>query len=86
MKDSIKTSLLAFIVENFMVEEDDIDFDKSMIDEGIIDSFGLIEIAAFIEREFGLNVEEDQMKADNFHSFNAIVDFIDKEIKTNTAN
>lgn len=59
-----------------MVERDEIDLAKSMIDEGIIDSFGLVEIATFMEEEFSMAVEEDDMNRENFGSVLKIVDFI----------
>ncbi|MCI5119847.1 MAG: acyl carrier protein, partial [Candidatus Electrothrix sp. AUS4] len=48
MSEEITNTLLGFITRSFMVEREEIDLDKSMIDEGIIDSFGLIEIATFL--------------------------------------
>ena len=79
MKQEIQEKLLIFITENFMVERDEIDLDKSMIDEGIIDSFGLIEIATFMEKEFNMKVGEEQMIRSNFGSVHKIVDFIQRE-------
>jgi acyl carrier protein len=86
MENKIRTTLLTFICDNFMVEADDIDFDESMIDEGIIDSFGLIEIAAFLGREFKIKVEEEQMVSENFQSFNALASFVQREIGHTSAN
>lgn len=79
MSEEIKDRLLDFITTSFMVERHEIDLDKSMIDEGIIDSFGLIEIATFMEREFGMKVREEQMIRSNFGSVNRIVEFIKRE-------
>lgn len=79
MSQEIQDKLLAFITGSFMVERDEIDLDKSMIDEGIIDSFGLIEIATFMEKEFSMQVGEEQMVRSNFGSVNKIVDFIKRE-------
>lgn len=59
-----------------MVDLADINIEKSLIDEGIIDSFGLVEIATFIENEFSMVVEESEMIRDNFGSVLKIVDFI----------
>lgn len=75
-KNTIQEKLLNFITRNFMVERDEIDLAKSMIDEGIIDSFGLVEIATFMEEEFSMAVEEDDMNRENFGSVLKIVDFI----------
>lgn len=79
MPQEIQEKLLSFITSSFMVERDEIDLDKSMIDEGIIDSFGLIEIASFMEREFKMKISEEQMIRSNFGSVHKIVDFIRRE-------
>ncbi len=75
-KEEIQEKLLDFITQSFMVERDEINLEKSMIDEGIIDSFGLIEIASFMEQEFSMVIEEDDMIRANFGSVLKIVNFI----------
>lgn len=81
MSNDILERLLEFITRNFMVEREEVDLDKSMIDEGIIDSFGLVEIATFMENEFGMKITEEQMIRANFGSVNKIVGFIQREAK-----
>jgi acyl carrier protein len=81
MSLEIQQKLLDFITSNFMVEEDEIDLDESMVDAGIIDSFGLIEIAAFIEKEYDMKIGEEHMIRANFGSVHKIVDFIKRETK-----
>ena len=83
-KEQIQERLLDFIAQGFMVEKDEIDLEKSLIDEGIIDSFGLIEIAAFMEEQFSMTVEEDDMNRDNFGSVVKIVSFINKRCESNS--
>ena len=79
MSQEIQDKLLDFITRSFMVERVEIDLHKSMIDEGIIDSFGLIEIATFLENEFHMEITEDKMIRDNFGSVYKIVNFIKRE-------
>lgn len=64
------------MVQNFMVELEEIELDKSMIDEGIIDSFGLIEISSFLEMEFSIQIAEEDMTRQNFGSILKIVSFV----------
>ena len=78
-ENDILEKMLGFITRHFMVEREEIDLDKSMIDEGIIDSFGLVEIATFMENEFGMEIAESQMIRDNFGSVNKIVRFVARE-------
>lgn len=77
-KDQIKEQLLDFICRQFLVDLEDIEVDKSLVDTGIIDSMGLIEITSFIEQNFNLKVNEEQMKRQNFGSVLLIVDYIDR--------
>ena len=77
-KEQIKKLLLEFICRQFLVDLEDIQLDKSLIDTGIIDSMGLIEIASFIGQNFNFKVNEDQMNRKNFGSVLLIVDFIDR--------
>lgn len=81
MPEEIKEKFLDFIVSNFMVEREDIPLEQSLIDEGVIDSFGLIEIAAYIEREYNVTVSEEKMTNENFSSVTKIVNFIESEMK-----
>jgi acyl carrier protein len=81
MQQDIQEQLLEFICRNFMVEKDEIDIEKSLVDTGIIDSIGLIEISTFIQNKFGIMVKEEQMNRENFGSVVKIVKFIEIEIK-----
>ncbi|MDC7221510.1 MAG: acyl carrier protein [Spirochaetales bacterium] len=73
----IKKGLLEFIAENFMVEIEEIPMDKSLIDEGIIDSFGLVEIAAYMKKSHGFEVETEDMIRDNFGSVDKMISYIE---------
>ncbi len=76
MKKEIQKKLLEFTARNFMVDESEIDVTKSLIDEGIIDSFGLVELAIFMENEFKIVVAEEDMIRPNFGSIDKMVNFI----------
>ena len=80
MTRNIQEDLLAFITKNFMVEREEIDLSKSLIDEGIIDSFGLVEISTFMESAFSITVHDDDMIRENFGSVLKMVDFIGRKI------
>lgn len=77
-EEKIKLDLIDFISQQFYVDKEDIEIDKSLVDTGIIDSIGLIEIAAYIDREYSVEVSESQMTKENFGSVEKIVKFIQK--------
>jgi acyl carrier protein len=80
MSASIQNKLVDFICRNCMVDADDILLDKSLVDQGIIDSFGLIEISTFITREFNIIVIPDEMNRANFGSVLKLVAFIESKL------
>ena len=74
-----KRALIDFVCKNFLVEEDEIDLDASLIDQGIIDSFGLIEISSFLKKEFTVETAEEEMTRDNYGSIEKLVAFIERK-------
>lgn len=76
-KEKIKSDLLDFLCEQFFVDLEDIEVDKSLVDTGIIDSMGLIEIASYIKKTYGFTVTNEHMNRQNFGSVLKLVDFID---------
>lgn len=79
MSEDILEILLEFICRNFMVERSEIELDKSLVDTGIIDSIGLIEISTFIQNRFSLEITEENLNRQNFGSVIKIVDFIKRQ-------
>ena len=80
MSDPVGTRVRAFILSNFMVAPEDSNFldSDSLLSLGIIDSMGVLEIAAFLEVEFGVNATPSQIRPENFDSINAIAAFVGK--------
>lgn len=75
-KTEIQERLLGFVCSNFLVEESEVAFDRSLVDQGIIDSFGLIEIAAFMKSAFGIATEQPEMNAANFGSIDKMTAYV----------
>jgi len=50
--------------------------DVSFLDEGIIDSMNVMELVMFIERQFGVEVADEDIVPDNFDSVSKIAAFV----------
>lgn len=72
----IEEKLVAFICRSYMVESGEFRLDASLVDQGVIDSVGLLEISAFMEKEFGIVVQEAEMTRENFGSVKKMTAFI----------
>ena len=57
----------------------DIGVDDSLLDGGIIDSMGVLEVVQFLEDEYGIEVTDEEMVADHFDSIDNIARFVDSK-------
>lgn len=70
----------AFVVENFLFGEDDgLGPDESFLERGIIDSTGVLELVGFLERRFGVRVEDHELVPANLDSIRGLVAFIERK-------
>lgn len=70
-----------FIFENFLFdgEEGDLQNDASFLDQGIIDSTGVLELVDWLEETFGIQVDDEELIPENLDSVNQLTDFIVKK-------
>lgn len=74
--DEIKEKLRAFIVRNFAVAESGLKNDDSLIDKGIVDSFGFIEVMTFVEKNFGVAIGDDALQKGLGDSIDSLAEYI----------
>ena len=77
----LKDRIRAFIVENFLFGKDkNFRDDTSLIDEGIIDSTGVLELVGFLEQEFSIVVEDEELLPENLNSIDNVVAYVEKKL------
>lgn len=76
----IKHAVHAFILDNFLFGQGNgLQDDTSFLKKGILDSTGVLELVAFIEKTFAISVRDTEMLPENLDSFNAIERFVTKK-------
>jgi acyl carrier protein len=77
-----KTKIRAFILENFLFgNAEGLNDDTSFLEEGIIDSTGVLELVTYLEEEFSLKVDDEELIPENLDSINNINTFLQKKIQ-----
>jgi acyl carrier protein len=72
--------LRAFIKQNFYAAQKmEIGVDDSLLELGIIDSTGVLELVAYLEEQFGVRVPDEEIVPENLDSIAAIVQFLTKK-------
>lgn len=67
-----------FVATNFYVPGT-LEDATSFLQQGILDSTGVLELVAFVESEFGIAVEDDELVPANFDSIAALSSFIGRK-------
>ncbi len=72
--ESIAGRVEAFVRTQFGVDPNDDDFDRTvdLYDRGYIDSVGFVELLAFLGKEFGVEVPEEDLLSDEFLTIDGI--------------
>ena len=80
-KTETKNKLRNYILENYLFTDDQsaLADDDSFLDKSIVDSTGIMEIIFFIEEEYGIKVDDEEMVPDNLDSINNLVAFVSKK-------
>lgn len=74
----IQNQLRDYIVKQFMYDQPNarLDPDTDLLNDGIVDSMGILQVVNFLEEKFGVQVSDDEITPENFRSLRALVDFI----------
>lgn len=71
----------AYIIDNLLLGSGtDLDDGASLIEAGILDSTGAMELVAFLESAFGLAVADDELVPDNLDSVLRIKAFVERKL------
>jgi|UniRef100_A0A7V2ZI93 acyl carrier protein len=70
-----------FITENFLFGDDSqLKYDTPLFEKGIIDSTGVLELVSFIEENYKIIIQDDELVQDNFSSISAIEKFLHNKL------
>jgi acyl carrier protein len=78
---SIEKDIRQFIVDNFLFGDSERTpaRDDSLLEQGIVDSTGILEMVAFLENRYDIEIHEDELVAANLDSLNKLVDFVGRK-------
>jgi len=76
-----------FIIDNFLFGDGaKITNDTPLLEKGIIDSTGVLELVAFIEDNFKVTVKDEELVQENFSSLIAIEKFLQSKNNKTASN
>lgn len=75
---SIEETIRAYIAENILFSDNGFTYsdDTSFLEEGIVDSMGIMELVMLVDENFGITVEDEEVIPDNFDSVSKLAAYI----------
>lgn len=76
----IKEQIKKFLREKFFLNlTEEFDDDQSLLESGAVDSLGILEIVSFLEDQFQLEVQDEELTSANLDSINKIAAFVERK-------
>lgn len=73
----MKEKLIEFIIDEYLTDPDmEITDETKLISSGLVDSFSLVSLQAFIEKEFGKRIPAPKITAESFDTVNKMIEVI----------
>ena len=87
MNEPVLARVRAFIEENFLFREDMSGLADSdlLLENGVMDSTGILELVAFLESDFAIQMSDAEIVPENLDSVAAIAAYLERKLATQIA-
>lgn len=76
MNQATENKIKEFLENNFLIDFDEIEANQNLFESGFIDSYGFIELINFLENEFGITVQDEELVNGTLISLSSITNYI----------
>lgn len=80
--DQVTTSSTERRIHNFLMEKfplarkSGIARDTALLEKGILDSLGILDVVSFLESEFSITISDEELVPENFQNLSALSSFV----------
>jgi acyl carrier protein len=82
--DTIRAQVHQYVMQNFLFSFEgarpEIDDDASLLESGVVDATGLLELMLFVEESYGLQVAEADLTPENFDTVDNIAGYVARHL------
>lgn len=78
---NLQAEIKRYILQNFLFTEDDsvLSNSESLMDKGVVDSTGILELIMFLEETYAIKVSDAEMLPANLDSIDRIAAFVERK-------
>ncbi len=80
----IQDALIKYVIENHPSTYtcESLPRDKSLVELGVMDSYGVVELVCFIETNWPISVADDEITMENMAGIDRMTTFIERKLKS----
>ena len=80
--EELTRKLIAYIVSDVLLDSSQFELavDDDLLEDGLVDSLGIMKLLAYIESEFGFAVPAQDVTVETFMSVDAIVAYLEPNV------
>jgi acyl carrier protein len=80
---NLRHELRRFIVQNYLFgQEQEFSDTDSFLEQGIIDSTGVLELVAFLQESYGITVEDEELTPSNLDSLANVSSYLSRKLSS----
>ncbi len=78
----IEPQIRQYLAENFLFSNNgyELEDEASFLEEGIVDSTGVLELVMFVEETFGITVQDEELVPQNFDSVSQLAAYVRRKL------
>ena len=77
VSNSIEQRIHAFLLEKFPIARKiGIERDTALLEKGILDSLGILDVVSFLESEFSILISDEDLLPEHFQTLSALSAFV----------
>lgn len=80
----IVTETRTYVTENFLYARPNyvVSDDEHLLETGVIDSMGMVELITFLQDQFGVEPSDDEITEENFATLQRIATFVIRKVES----
>jgi acyl carrier protein len=78
---STNEAIQAFLIDKFpLARKRGVTFDDNLLESGILDSLGILDLVHFLEQSFGIILSDEELVAENFQTIARLSAFLQSKL------
>jgi len=80
----IEPQIRQYLATNFLFSDNgfELDDEASFLEEGVVDSTGVLELVMFVEETFGITVQDEEIVPQNFDSVSQLAAYVRRKLSS----